>query len=56
MGAWVLTDLQTGDVNQVDDDMIERLVGVEISYIRWAIEQDGYFENDRWRVSPLQVT
>ena len=45
-----LTDLTTGEGLQVDADTIERVLGVEISYINWVLENDGVYENRKWRV------
>ena len=47
---YLLTDKSTGEIALVDGDTVERLVGVEIGYIDWAIECDGKFENGLWVV------
>jgi len=46
-----LVDRATGEEVEVDKATVERLTGVEISYIEWAIEQDDKFENDDWVIS-----
>jgi hypothetical protein len=43
-----LIDRATGDVIEFDGCTIERLNGVEITYIEWVIEMDGKFENGDW--------
>ena len=47
---YLLTDKSTGEIALADSDTVERLVGVEIGYIDWAIECDGKFENGMWVV------
>jgi hypothetical protein len=47
----LLADKSSGDVLVVDGDTVERLVGVEIGYIDWAIKCDGKFENGIWVVA-----
>ena len=56
MPQWTIFDLQSEDTFPADDAMVERSVGVEVSCIRWAVEQDGLFENNRWRVEPYDPT
>ena len=48
---YLLTDKSSGDVLVVDRDTVERLVGMEIGYIDWAIECDRRFENDDWSMA-----
>jgi hypothetical protein len=48
-----LTDKRTGEEYDIGADDLVRLVGVELSFIDWAIETDGAFENGRWRVTRL---
>lgn len=50
MDIWTITEKGTGNTLEINSDEVERLVGVEISYIEWTIQQDGRFENGRWRV------
>jgi hypothetical protein len=50
MCAYSLVDRATGEKVKVDSSTVERLTGVEISYIEWAIEQADKFENDDWIV------
>ena len=50
MRAYWLTDRETGGTTLVDEDTVERLIGVELGYVDWCIEQDGMFENGRWKV------
>ena len=50
MPQYWLTDLTTGDSLLVDADTIERVLGVEISYINWVLENEEFYENGKWRV------
>lgn len=50
MRVYWLTDRETGEVKLVDGDTMERVLGVEMSYVEWCIEMDGVFESGRWRV------
>jgi hypothetical protein len=50
MQLYWLTDRQTGEETLADRDTTARLVGVEISYVKWCIEVDGVFENGKWKV------
>jgi len=45
-----LTDRHSGDEYEVDADVLERILGIEASYVDWAIAEDGAFENGGWRV------
>lgn len=48
---YLLTDNSTGEIALVDRDTVERLVGIEIGYIDWAIKCDGKVENGIWVVA-----
>ena len=48
---YLLTDKSTGKIALAEGATVEQLVGVEISYIGWAIECDGKFENGKWVVA-----
>ena len=47
-----LTDITCSETCEIDADDLVRIVGVELSFIDWAIETDGAFENGCWRVEP----
>lgn len=47
---YMLTDRLTGEDYAVNAPTIERLTGIEIAWIDWAIAEDGLFENGKWRV------
>ena len=40
-----------GSKQEVDGGTVERLTGVEVGYVDWAIDQEGHFENAEWMVS-----
>ena len=48
MRIYSLIERATGEEIEADKTTVERLTGVEITYINWAIEQDGRFENGDW--------
>ena len=50
MRKYTLVDKVTGEEVKADADTLERVVGVEIGYINWLLEQDGKFENQDWEV------
>ncbi len=50
MRVYSLIDRATGEEVEVDATTVERVTGVEITYINWVIEQDGKFENTDWIV------
>ncbi len=50
MRVYSLIDRAAGEEVEADKATVERLTGVEIAYINWAIEQDGKFENGKWIV------
>ncbi len=50
MPTYWLTDLETGDTALVDGGTIEQVLGVELGYVDWCIEQDGKYENGKWKV------
>lgn len=43
-----LVDRATDEEYDADGADLERITGVEVSYIDWAIAEDGAFENGRW--------
>jgi hypothetical protein len=47
---YLLVGRATGEKVKVDSSTMERITGIEIVYIEWAIEQDGRFENGGWLV------
>lgn len=47
---YCLVDRATGEEYEVDGAALERITGVEASYIDWAVAEDGAFENGNWRV------
>ncbi len=53
MRLYRLTDRCNGDSIEAGADIIARSTSVEISYIDWAIEQDGKFENPDWVIVEL---
>jgi len=44
-------DRRTGEFTLLDAPEVEALLGIELSYITWAIQLDGVFESPYWRVS-----
>ena len=50
MKKYQVKNLNTGEQVTVGGRTMERLLGVERSYIDWAIEQDGLFANPLWEV------
>ena len=50
MQTYWLTDRTTGEATLVDGDTVERLLEVELGYVKWCIEVDGAFENEEWKV------
>ena len=55
MGAYLLVDRATVEEVEADTTTVERLTGIEICYINWAIKQDGNFENGNWIITIPQV-
>jgi len=51
MRIYSLIGRTTSDVIEIDGCTIERLTGVEVTYINWAIEMDGKFENGNWAIT-----
>ncbi len=51
MRIYSLIERATGEEIEADKTTVERLTGVEIFYINWAIEQDGKFENGEWVIT-----
>jgi len=45
MRQYALVAKAAGDEIEADADTVERLTGVELSYIDWVIEEDGKFGN-----------
>ena len=56
LGFLRLTDLTNGERLEVDAATVERVPGVEITYINWVLETDGVFENRKWRVDIGHMT
>jgi hypothetical protein len=50
MQTYWLTDGTNGEATLVDGDTVERVLGVELGYVKWCIETDGVFENGKWNV------
>ena len=50
MRLYTIVDKTTGEETEANADTVERILGVEISYIDWLLEQDGKFENGDWEV------
>lgn len=46
-----LTDKETGNDYEAGLAALERILGVEASYLEWAIACDGLFESGRWRIT-----
>ena len=53
MRIYRLTDRCNGEDIEVNADALESITFVEIGYVDWAIELDGYFENDHWVIVEL---
>ena len=51
MQVYWLTELESEECICVDAETVERVLGVEISYIDWVLETDGQFENETWRLN-----
>jgi len=51
MCVYTLIDRATGEEFKADKATVGRVIGVEIAYINWAIEQDGMFENGKWAIT-----
>ena len=51
MRAYSLVDRSTGEEVEADKATVERLTGMEITYIDRIIEQDGKFENVDWIIT-----
>ncbi len=49
-----MVDKAAGEESEADAGTVERMTGVEISYIDWVLEQDGKFENGDWEVRVSQ--
>jgi hypothetical protein len=45
-----MVDKANGDATEAGADRVERITGVEISYIDCCIEQNRKFENGNWVV------
>jgi len=52
MRTYWLTDRESDSAILVDEETVELVLEIEIRYIDWCIEQDGMFENGRWKVEP----
>ena len=50
MQAYWLTDKSSGEIILVVADTVERLLGVELEYVKWCLLSDGVFENGQWKV------
>ena len=53
MRVYRLTNRCNGEDIEVNADTVERVTSVEISYIDWAIGQEGKFENEDWSIVEL---
>ena len=51
MHTYSLVDRATGEEIDTDGYTVERLIGIEIAYINWAIAQDGLFDNGDWVIT-----
>ena len=51
MRIYSLIGRTTSDVIEIDGCTIERLTDIEVTYINWAIEMDGKFENGNWAIT-----
>jgi len=51
MQVYWLTELESRECICVDAETVERVLGVEISYIDWVLETDRQFENETWRLN-----
>ena len=49
-GCYIVTERLSGESCDCDAAAVARITGVEITYIDWAIAEDGCFENGRWQV------
>ncbi|MBS9717040.1 hypothetical protein ACFFUT_08570 [Pseudohalocynthiibacter aestuariivivens] len=49
--VFMVQDRRSGVLMLFDVSGVERLLGIELNYINWAIQSDGVFENPYWRVS-----
>ena len=56
MHIYSLVDRATGEEIEADALTVERLTGIEICYIDWAIAQDGKFENADWITTIPPIT
>jgi hypothetical protein len=50
MRKYTLVDKANGEEIEAKEGTVERVIGVEISYIDFVLEQDGKFENGDWVV------
>jgi len=51
MRIYSLVDRATGEEIETDTTTVERLTGIEICYIDWAIGQSRKFENGDWVIT-----
>ncbi len=55
MPSYIVRDLDTGQTVEPGGHPVERLLRSELSYVDWVIEQEGAFENGRWRAVRTQL-
>ena len=55
MRIYILVDKATGEEIEADADTVERIIGVDLSYLDCVLKEDGKFENGDWEVhlSPI---
>ncbi len=53
MCIYSLVDRATGEEVEADKTKVERLTGIEITYINWSIEQDGKYEYGNWIITRI---
>ena len=51
MCIYSLLDRATSEEVKAGTTTVERLTGIEICYINWAIEQGGKFKNGNWIIT-----
>ncbi len=55
MPSYIMSDLDTGQAVELCGHPVERLLRIELRYVDWVIEQEGAFENGRWRAVRTQL-
>lgn len=51
MCVYSVGNRNSGDLIEADAATVERVTGIEIAYINWAIEMGGKFENGDWVIT-----